>query len=85
MAIFRQELEQFRRDLACREDRQRVLVKDLVARIDKVKDLKLQVVILERAVVRGPQLQWKYAPKVRVPKPQHFKGTQNEKEIDNFP
>ncbi len=44
----------------------------------------LKVMILERAVSRGPEPQREYAPKVRVPEPQHFKDTQNEKEIDNF-
>ncbi len=84
MESFRQQLEQFRSNLAHRKDERNVLIDDLIARIYEVEDLKLQVAIFERVVARGLEPQREYAPKARVPEPQHFKRTWDEKEIDNF-
>nr|CAD1820300.1 unnamed protein product [Ananas comosus var. bracteatus] len=49
LATFRQQLEEFRRDLARREDERKVLVEDLVTRFDEVEDLKMRETILEKA------------------------------------
>lgn len=84
METFRQQLEQFRADVARREDERRTLVENLVTRVDEVEDLKTRMTILERAVAHGGDAPREHTPRIRVPEPQGFKGTRDEKEIDNF-
>nr|CAD1834497.1 unnamed protein product [Ananas comosus var. bracteatus] len=84
MGTFREQLEEFRRDLARREDERKVLVEDLLTRVDEVEDLKMWVTILEKAVARGIETQKERTPKIHIPEPQCFKGTRDEKEFDNF-
>ncbi|XP_020080336.1 uncharacterized protein LOC109704005 [Ananas comosus] len=65
------------------EDRKN-LIEELVAQVDEAEDLKTRVTILEKAVARGHEPQRESASKVCVPEPQNFRGTHDEKEIDNF-
>lgn len=67
MATFRQQLKQFRSDLARREDEWMVLVEDFVTRVDEVEDLKMRVTILEKVVAHGVETQNKHTSKIHVP------------------
>lgn len=60
------------------------MVEDLVTRVDEVQDLKMRVIILEKAVACGVEMRKEHTSKVRVPEPQHFKRTRDKKKIDNF-
>lgn len=61
-----------------------MLIEKLVTGVDKVKNLKMQVTILKKAVAHGAEVQKEYALKVYISEPQCFKGMWDEKEIGNF-
>nr|CAD1826229.1 unnamed protein product [Ananas comosus var. bracteatus] len=84
METFRSELEKLQANMKRRDEERKKLIEELVARVDEVEDLKTRVTILEKAVARGHEPQRESASKVRIPEPQNFRGTRDEKEIDNF-
>ncbi|XP_020101642.1 uncharacterized protein LOC109719402 [Ananas comosus] len=84
METFRSDLEKLQANMKNRDEERKKLIEELVARVDEVEDLKTRVTILEKAVARGHEPQRESASKVRIPEPQNFRGTRDEKEIDNF-
>ncbi|XP_020082254.1 uncharacterized protein LOC109705882 [Ananas comosus] len=84
MTTFRSELEKLQGNMTRRDEERKKLIEELVTRVEKVEDLKTRVTILEKAVARGHEPQREFASKVRVPEAQNFRGTRDEKKVDNF-